>query len=142
MKKEDFKKRGLNFVRRTKVVTLNDGATVQIQSINQSEERLWRKSWKKKDGTVDHAKFEYSDESLIALTIVDDEGNRPFELDDAYKGIFDLWDTRDIRKIVDESSKLCGLVRDTLEGDVEAAIKNSKETPGNSSSPDLPGKTD
>jgi hypothetical protein len=142
LNREKLKKRCIASERRWDFVTLHDGEQVKLRSITQRELREWRQSWKKKDGTVDARKFAYSDEALLALCIVDEEDKPVFTLDDAFKGIFDDWDTQDTGLLIEAASKLCRLTRDSVDEDVESAIKNSQETPGNSSSPDSPGKTD
>ena len=130
--KEQLRNKCVATGRRYRVVELLDGSEVRIQSLTRAEQREWRKSTQKKDGTTDVRKVEYSNDALLAMSIVDEQGGAVFTLGDALSGMFDLWDVRDTTLLVDAIVDHCGLIADAKE--IDAALKNSEETPGKDSS--------
>ena len=132
LNREQLRSKGLNMARRFRLVTLIDGSQVRIQSLNRAEQREWRNAVKRKDGTPDPKKLEYSNDILLAMCVVDEEGKQVFTLGDALSGMFDYWDTQDTTVLLDATVDHCGLVADAKE--IEARVKNSEATPGNDSS--------
>lgn len=130
--KEQLRNKCLPTGRRYKDVDLIDGSKVRLQSLTRSEQREWRKSTNKKDGSPDPKKIDFSNDILLAMAIVDAEGKPVFTIGDALSGMFDHWDTRDTTILVDAVVDHCGLVADSKE--IEDTLKNSEETPGKDSS--------
>jgi hypothetical protein len=118
--------------RRYRTVTLADGGEVRLRSLTRSEQREWRRATQTKSGELDPKKREYSNDVLLAYVIVDENGNPVFTVHDALQGVFDDWDAGDCTLLVDAAVDHCRLVVDKVE--VDDAIKNSGETPGNGSS--------
>jgi len=134
LSKEQLRNKCVNTTRRYDVVTFADGNKARIQSLTRSEQRKWRKATKRKDGTEDPEKIEYSNDVLCAMVLVDDAGETVFTVDEALRGMFDLWDTQDSTILVDGAVRHCGLVIADTTKEIEARIKNSEGIPGNGSS--------
>lgn len=133
--KEQLRNKCVVTDRRYDVAKFPDGTEALHQSMTRSEQRQWRKATKKKDGSEDPEKIEYSNDVLCAMTVVDPVTlELVFTVDEALRGMFDLWDTRDTTILVDSIVKHCGLVIGDTSKAIEARIKNSEETPGNGSS--------
>ena len=140
LNRAELRNRSIKTERRYKEVRLSDGAVVRLQSMTRSEQRTWRKSTQKKDGSIDPKRIDYSNDILLVMTIVDEKGEPAFTLGDAFGGMFDDWDTADTSILIDAAVDHCGLLVETKE--TEDAIKNSDETPGNDSSGVSAGKQD
>jgi hypothetical protein len=132
LSKEQLRSRGVSDGRRYCLATLADGSEVRLQSLTRSEQRDWRQSTQKKDGSLDPKKQEYSNDVLIAMCIVDDSGSTVYTIEEAINGIFDLWDTADTTLITEVAAAHCRLYVERRE--VEAALKNSGATRGSGSS--------
>lgn len=129
--KEQIRNRGVEPARKFANVSLSDGSVIRLRSLTRAEQREWYRATKKKDGTVDKAKIEYSDDVLLALSIVDDNDQPTFTITEALNGIFDFWATNDTKQLVEVAAELSGLIVDQAE--IDAALKNSAATPGNGS---------
>lgn len=115
--------------RRFKTVTLADGTSVRLRSLLRSEQRQWQES------TRDAAARQYSDDVLIAMCIVDDDGNQVISVEDALTGFFDQWDMSECQALLRACLELCYLTpQEPLADRVGAALKNSNRTSGNGSS--------
>lgn len=117
--------------RRFTTATLLDGTKVRLRSMLRSEQRKWHKCTKKEDGSEDESKQQFSDDVLLAMTIVDDEGNPLVSVEEAFQGFFDDWDTADTNILINEAVALSFPARPTAIAD---ALKKTAETPGNDSS--------
>lgn len=125
---EQIRARGLSVKRRYCLAHLVDGSDVILQSLATTEKREWRQSTLKKDGSIDPKKHEYSNDVLLAMTIVDATGATAYTVDEALNGIFDLWDTGDTTRLAEIAGAHCGVYVERK--DVEAALKNCAMTPG------------
>lgn len=134
LSKEQLRNKCVNTTRRYDVVTFADGSQARIRSLMRNEQRQWRKATKNKDGSEDPEKIEYSNDVLCAMVLVDEAGETVFTVEEALRGMFDLWDTKDSTILVDAAVKHCGLVIDDTKKEIEGRIKNSDGTPGNGSS--------
>lgn len=121
--------------RRFVEVPLPSGGDVRVRSLKRAEHRAWRKSFQKKNGDLDVDKFEYSDDVLIAMSLVDDKGAELFSIKDALGGCFDDLDDADVNAIRGAVTKLNNM-NALNRNEIEAAVKNSEATPGNDSSSD------
>ena len=131
--KEQLLAKGKEAARRFTLVDLPTGGTVRVQSLTRLEQREWKKSWRKRNGELDRTKFDFSDDVLLAKSIVDDAGNQVFTPTDAFDGCFDGWDSGDINALLKAVSKLSNLEESADEG-VDDAVKNLDATAGNDSS--------
>lgn len=113
--------------RRYSTVTLTDGTVVRLRSLTRSEQRQW------KTHTKDVAAEQFSDDVLLALCIVDDDGNQVISCEDALTGFFDVWDMADCQALLRGCYELL-FVQPITKSAVEDALKNSKATTGNGSS--------
>lgn len=108
--------------RRYTEVTLPSGGKARIRSITEGEwAALDLKNLNRKTGRLDYESYKYSDARLIALCVVDHDGNAVFgerDLDEIMG--FDTSFIRPLRRAILEH---CG-----LSGDVEAAEKNLNVT--------------
>lgn len=127
--------------RRFLTVELPSGGEMRLRSLKRSEIRQWRRSWINSKGNVDARKLEYSDDCLLAMTLVDADGNPLFTVKEAQDGVFDDLDGADSAMLIDETIELNKLGR-RQEQKAEAALKNSEETRGNDSSGDSSGGPD
>lgn len=101
-------------------VLLGDGSEVRVRSLTRMEQRAWRMATAGKDGEQDPKKAEFSNDVLLAMCIVDDDGNTAFTADEALRGCFDAWDSGDTQAILRAALDVCGIVRRAP----EAAEKN------------------
>lgn len=113
--------------RRYSTVTLSDGTVVRLRSLTRSEQRQW------KAHTKDVAAEQFSDDVLLSLCIVDDDGNQVISCEDALTGFFDAWDMADCQALLRGCFDLLYVQPITKES-LDASLKNSKPTPGNVSS--------
>lgn len=117
--------------RRHKTVVLTDGTQVRLRSLLRAEHRQWR------NATTGTAAQQFSDDVLIALCIVDDDGNQVISVDDALTGLFDSWDMADCQILLRGCFELCFPSQaEPMQARVSGALKNSSTTTGNGSSGD------
>lgn len=117
--------------RRFSTVRLADGAVVRLRSLTRSEQRHWQNQ------TNGEASKQYSDDVLIAMCIVDDEGNQIISCEDALTGFFDQWDMSECQTLLRACIELCHSPPATSINDqVEASLKNLSQTSGSGSSGD------
>jgi len=86
--------------RRFDEVTLGDGTLVRIRSLTREDQRNIRKAIQKKDGSEDPNKRNFFADVMLAMSIVGEDDQPIFTVDDALKGIFDAWDTTDATQLV------------------------------------------
>ena len=115
--------------RRYRDVPLPDGTTVRLQSLLRSERRKWRRITLKDDGSIDQMKLPYSDDVLLAMSMIDEQGNLVFSTDEALKGQFDTWDNSDTEVLITECIDLS-----LVPSKAGAALKNSEDLPKKDSS--------
>ena len=102
--------------RRYKTVTLADGEKIRLRSLLRSEQRTW------KNQTRDKTAEQYSDDVLLAMCIVDDEGNQRIATQTALEGFFDTWDMAECQILLRAALELN--YPPVAEVSLEAAIKN------------------
>ena len=128
-------------VRQSRGFELN-GLQLNGKQPTASEMRRWRKSYRKKNGDIDIAKADHSDEALLAIVLKDDEGNSLFTFDEIYDGILDECNGAALNRLALEVAIFCGLGDGNEVKDTALAAKNLPETTENESSSNSPGEPD
>ncbi len=136
LSRDELRSKSEQTVRRYKDVTLPSGGDVRIRSITRSEHRNWRKSWRKKGGEIDLQKLDFSDDMMLAMCLVDEDGKQMFTRSEALDGVFDNFDSGDTNVMVAAVNRHTNMDGETDQNSVDDAVKNSQETPSNDSSGD------
>ena len=113
-------------VRRYVTIALSDGTPVRLRSMLRSEQRKWKKL------TSDGNAKDFSDDVLIAMCIVNENGDQAISCEDALTGAFDDWDMLDCQLLLRACFQLC-FPDEQKSASLEAAIKNLKTIHGNGS---------
>lgn len=111
--------------RRFKTYPIGDGEA-RFGSMDGRARRQWRNFARTDDGKVDHEKLQYSDDVLIALSLVDADSNPLYSVAEALKGCFDDYDSPDLQAMVDAAVDINGLGGSTP--GVDKTLKNSETT--------------
>ena len=136
LSKAELRSKSEQNVRRYKDVTLPSGGDVRIRSITRSEHRNWRKSWRKKGGDIDFVKLDFSDDMMLALCLVDEDGQQVFTRAEALDGVFDNFDSGDTNVMIAAVNRHTNMDGEPDKDSIEDAVKNSSETPSSVSSGD------
>lgn len=102
-----------------------------------AELRQWRRSYQNADGTLNVEKAIKADEALLAIVLVDANGQPLMSMAEVYDGALDAHDAAEVNRLCTQVSVFCGIDPSELR-DIRDAAKNSYGSRASESSTSLP----